>query len=384
MLIVIFPIILSFIFLIFSYLWIDHGFVTFLANSHQIINNLFEVIKFANENRIILAKIYLALLAILFLFQFALFIPRIYKKIKIKTFFIVAGITSFIYAFSFPFLSRDIFSYYFYAKMALFYKVNPFVIAPIDFMEKDLFVGLLHNIASPYLYGRGFLLYTIILMVITTFNKVVTYFILYRFLNWIYFFLGGLIIYKLIKDKRIFAIWFFNPYILIEWLMNGHNDTMMAFFFIVAVYFLYSKKWIQAGISYLFSILVKFVSVLAIPVVFLNKKWQEIYFKFAGLLLPLLLHLQNRTIEPWYYLWSFMFLPFANLKTLSWVMFSLIGLISAVNYFGFIESSGWGMSDMIPHSLEITFILITTILLYEYWEFILHKAVEIRHFLGSK
>ncbi len=384
MLIVILPIIFSFIFLIFSYLWIDHGLVIFLANSHPVIGNLFEVIKFANENRIILAKVYLALLTILFLFQFALFIPRIYKKIKIKTFFLVAGITSFIYAFSFPFLSRDIFSYYFYAKMALFYKVNPFIIAPIDFMEKDLFVGLIHNIASPYLYGRGFLLYTMLLMVITTFNKVVTYFILYRLLNWIYFFLGGLMIYKLVKDKRIFAIWFFNPYILIEWLMNGHNDTMMAFFFIVAVYFFYRKKWIRAGISYLFSILTKFVSILALPVIFLNNKWREIYFKFAGLLLPILLHLQHRTIEPWYYLWSFMFLPFARLKTLSWVMFSLIGLISAVNYYGFIESSGWGMSDMIPYSLEIMCILIATIFLNEYREFIIHKVAETRRYLRSK
>ncbi len=379
MLILLFPVLVSLIFFVFSYIWIDHGLVTFLAYSRPIVGNFYDVIKFASENRIILAKVYLFLVIILFIFQLVLFIPKIYNNIKINKFLIVAGIVTIFFTFSFPFLSRDIFTYYFSAKIELFYNANPYIIAPIDFMEKDVFVGLLHNIASPYLYGRGFLLYTMLLMVITSYNKVLTYFFLYKLLNGIFFFLSGLIIYRLVKDKRIFAIWFFNPYLLIEWLANSHNDTVMAFFFIVSVYFFHHKRWIRAGLFYLCSILIKFVSVLAIPAIFLKGDRRDIYFKFVGLLLPVAIHFQGRTVQPWYLLWSYMFLPFVNLKTLSWVLFSLIGLMFAINYYGFIESGGWGMGNLIPYSLEISFILILMIFINEYWHFINKKLSWVKH-----
>ena len=375
---------LSICLFIFSYLWVDHGLVSFLIASRPQLSTLFDVIKFTNENRMLLSKIYLVLAVLFLVFQISLFIPKIIKRINKKILFLGAILVAILSSFSFPFLSRDIFTYYFSSKMVLYYHVNPYIVAPIEFLNKDLFVGLVHNIASPYLYGRGFLLYTVIIMMVTSYQRVLTFFALYKLLNVAMFLTGGMLIYRLFSDKRIFAIWFFNPYLLLEWLVNGHNDVIMAFFFILAFYLFSKRKRILAGFSYLYSILIKFVSALAIPVAFLDKKWRETYLKLLGLSLPVLIQLQSRTVEPWYFLWSYKFLPFARLKALSWILFSLLGFILTVNYYGFLESGGWGMGNIIPHPEFILTIVVFVIFVYEYWELANKNLSKIKTKLVSK
>lgn len=368
------PLVTSILFLIYSYFWIDHGLVTFLSANRSEIGYFFQLIKFTGDNKIIMSQLYFALIIIMFICQLIFFIPKIYKSLSWKPLFIILALITLIYSLSYPFLSKDIYSYYLYAKIAYFYHLNPFNTAPIVLAGKDFFVGIAHNVDSPYNYGPVYLLYSIIPMVILTINKIMLYFLTLKLLNGILFFISGLLLYKLTNfDKRICAIWFLNPFLIIEWLSNSHNDLIMAAFFIIGFYYLTKRKYFRSLNFILLSILTKYISIIAVPLIFLNNSLRIKLLKILGILLPVLIQLTKRAIQPWYLTWSYMFLPLTHLKTISWILFSGIGFIQLLNYYRFLESSGWGAGLIIEHPIFITNMSLILIFIIEYCDKILTK-----------
>ncbi len=361
------PFLTSIIFLIYSYFWIDHGLVTFLSADKPSMAYLFQLIKFTSNNKVMMAQLYFALITIMFICQLIFFIPGIYKNLKLKPLILILGLITLLYCLSYPFLSTDIYSYYLYAKMAYFYHLNPFTTAPIVLADKDFFVLIAHNIDSPYNYGPLYLIYSIIPMAILSVNKIVLYLITLKLLNGILFFISGLLLYKMTDfDKRIVAIWFLNPFLIIEWLSNSHNDLVMASLFIIGFFYFTKKNIFKGFIFILSSILVKYISIIAAPLLFLNNNLRIHTLKALGIIMPVLIQLTKRAFQPWYLSWSYMFLPLTRLKTLSWIFFSIIGFIQLANYYRFLESSGWGAGSIIPHRLGITNILLMLMLICEY------------------
>ena len=362
-----FPFLTSMIFFIFSYFWIDHGLVTFLSSNRPIIGNFFKLIEFTGNNKVTMAQLYFVLIIIMFICQLIFFIPSVYKNLSLKPLILILGLITLLYSLSYPFLSKDIFSYYIYAKMAYFYQMNPFNTTPMELAGKDFFTLIVHNLNSPFRYGPLYLVYSIIPMAILSVNKIIFYFITLKLLNGILFFISGLLLYKLTNfDKRIYAIWFLNPFLIIELLSNSHNDLIMIAFFIIGFFYLTKKKYISSSIFIVFSILIKYVSIVTAPLFLLNKNLKTHYLKILGITLLVLIQLAKRALEPWYLSWSYMFLPLAQLKTTSWVIFFFLGFIQLANYYRFLESSGWGAGLIIPHPLAITNILIIVTLVIEY------------------
>lgn len=363
-----FPPIIALLFLLYSYFWIDHGLVTFLSANRPAIGYFFKLIEFTGNNKVLMAQIYLALIIIMSICQLVFFIPRVYKSLSIKPLFFILGLIVLIYSLSYPFLSKDIFYYYISAKMAYFYHLNPFNTTPIELAGKDFFVYISHNIRAPYLYGPLFLVYSIIPMAILGVNKIILYFIILKLLNGILFFTSGLLLYKLTDfDRRIIAIWFLNPFLLIEWLSNSHNDIVMIAFSIIGFFYFTKKKNIKSLIFIICSILIKFVSVIITPLLIFKNHQRVHYSKILGITLPILIHFTGRAIQPWYFSWSYMLLPFAKLKSISWIIFFFIGFIQLINYYRFLESSGWGAGLIIQNPENVINILIVLILLVEYW-----------------
>lgn len=363
------PLLTSIIFFIYSYFWIDHGIVTFLAYNRPVIGGFFKLIEFTSNNKVTMSQLYLILIIIMFICQLIFFIPNIYKNLSLKPLILMLGLITLIYSLSYPFLSKDIFSYYIYAKMAYFYHLNPFNIAPIELAGKDFFVLISHNIRAPFLYGPFFLLYSIIPMAILTAQKVILYFLTFKLLNGLLFFISGLLLFKLTNfDRRLFSIWFLNPFLLIEWLSNSHNDVLMISFYIIGFFYFTKKKYFRSLTFIIFSVLIKYITIAATPMLFLKGNLRIHYSKILGIILPVLLQFTKRTIEPWYLTWSYMFLPLAQLKTLSWIIFSFIGFIQLVNYYRFLESNGWGAGLIIPHPILITNLLLLLIFIVEYWD----------------
>ena len=83
-------------------------------------------------------------------------------------------------------------------------------------------------------------------------------------------FFGKKLLKKLqLPTKNIY--WFIlNPLVIIELTGNLHFEGLMLFFFIMALYYVHTKKWHLAALTMALSIAVKLVPILSLPL-FLNK-----------------------------------------------------------------------------------------------------------------
>ena len=366
------------LFFVFSYFWIDYGLLLMVADGHHFFNHFKWIIPFKDSHRLLLANVYLLLLIILFGLQiFLLFIKRL-KFLSVKNLFLAAGVGTFFFSLAYPFLSRDLFTYLFSAKMVLFYRVNPFVVPPINFFSTDLWAGLLHNIEFPYAYGPASLIYSLVPMLFFSGRRFILNFFGYKLMNAAVFYLTGFLIYKLNnKDKRVFSFWFFNPLLVVELLINAHNDLLMIGLFVVAVYYLSKGGKIKAWLAFVASVLTKYASVIALPVMFLGKKNKPLYFKLLSFVSIVLLLVQKlRNVQGWYYTWFYMFLPFAKLKVQSWVLINMIGMLFLIHYYPFVKWGFWGATPLIPYSKWFFYSFLTLIILIELNLPILKKRIK--------
>jgi len=83
-------------------------------------------------------------------------------------------------------------------------------------------------------------------------------------------FYGKKLLRKLqLPTKNIY--WFIlNPLVIIELTGNLHFEGLMLFFFVMALYYIHTKKWTLAALTMAVSIAVKLVPILSLPL-FLNK-----------------------------------------------------------------------------------------------------------------
>ncbi len=74
--------------------------------------------------------------------------------------------------------------------------------------------------------------------------------------------------------------WFIlNPLVIIELTGNLHFEGLMLFFFVMALYYIHTKKWYLAALTMALSIAVKLVPILSLPL-FLNKLGWKKSFRF--------------------------------------------------------------------------------------------------------
>ncbi len=352
---------------VFSYFWIDYGLFLMVADGHPFLNHFKEIIPFRDSHRPILANVYLVLLLALFGLQIFLLFTKRFKFLSVKKLFLVAGIATFFFSLAYPFLSRDLFTYLFSAKMVLFYHVNPFVTPPMNYLSTDLWVGMARNIQFPYAYGPTSLVYSLIPMIFFSGKRFILNFLGYKLMNAVLFYLAGFLLYKINdRDKKVFAFWFFNPFLIMELLVNAHNDLLMIGLFIISIYFLFKEKRVKAWLFFIASVLTKYASAVALPVMFLGKKNKPLYFKLLSLFSIIFLLVQKiRYVLGWYYTWLYMFLPLAKLKIQSWVLISMIGMLFLIDYYPFVKWGFWGATPLIPHSKWLFFFFLALIIIIE-------------------
>lgn len=211
---------------------------------------------------------------------------------------------------SFPALSYDIFNYVATAKVTYFYGENPYIVMPIDIPNEPMLsytraanklalYGPVWIVLSvfPYLLGRGDVLATVFSFKLFAgmFYAAVCYMI-YR------------------KTKRWDQTLFFaaNPLVVIEVLVNGHNDVAMMALALGGL-ILWSKTNIPHKVAGLMvfaaSVLVKGATLALLPLFFLSgwaweKKMIAAYWLMFGVFLvsPL-----REEMYPWYAVWWLMF-----------------------------------------------------------------------------
>jgi hypothetical protein len=311
--------IILFLFSIYSYALIDVN-LTLLNNKYWA---WFRgvMVNFGYNQRELSSIVYVIFVVILF--GFFWYFVKNYKKYNPL---VIAGIVGGILLFAYPFLSHDLFSYIFDAKIITHYHQNPYLMRPQDF-PTDQWLRFLHWTHRTYPYGPSFILLTLIPSFLAG-TKFILHFIFFK-LFFLSFYLAAVWTLNRLNKKwvMIFAV---HPLILIEGLMNSHNDLLAVSLGIIGISFVISGR--NNLISRLLLVFSAGIKYLTFPLVFITKNRtsinRSIFIVFTGLMIYLCL---TREIQPWYFLSFFVFLPFFENEIMQFNLFSFALLI--INYF---------------------------------------------------
>jgi hypothetical protein len=163
------------------------------------------------------------------------------------------------------------------------------------------------------------------------------------------FVLAGSVIAKITNDiKKTTYLWFVNPLVIVELLINSHNDLFMIFFFLLSIWLWGNKKRFWAVSSFISSVLIKYVSAPFVVILFFKKQKREIISTVLLIAFLLVLAVRYPTSQAWYYTWIYFLLPFSKLKKQSLlVLFLFQGLLLLDKYYIFISSGNWGPVNLL-------------------------------------
>lgn len=318
--------------LLFSYTQVDLNLTLSRASVVQTMQKAFQYVGY--YQRPTATILYAAILIGLFGLYGAILIQAKKGVLKLRTvwhlIFSVAGILVLAYPAAF---SYDFFNYLFTAKTVLVYHQNPYTVTPLQFAAIDPWTNFMRwtHLSSaytpfwivlslvPYLFGLGYFI-----SVLFSMKLMIAGF--YLLACW-----GLVKAMEVIAPKQkvyglvVFAL---NPLILIESLVSGHNDIVLAAFALLAVGMLVRKAYGAAWIFLALSVASKLMTLVLVPVFWLKrtKEWM-----LGVMLLALLLVLIRREFLPWYWVWV---MPFVALNA----QYRKLVVFSAVVSFGLVAS----------------------------------------------
>lgn len=272
----------------------------------------------------------------------------------------------FILTLCYPIFSYDLFNYMFHAKILWLYHQNPLTHAPLEY-QADLWLRFMRWVHTPsaygplftviespaYLLGLGKFVPVLILMKITISSFFVWSIYLIKYLG---------LKYKFSKTHITFAQYLiaFNPFLLLELVINGHNDAVMIALFLFSLTVINSKK-ILGIISLIASVSVKYITAITLPAYFVKKPKQKIALISILLLLPVLF--SPGRFQPWYLVWAM--IPSAMIMSLSsqtWII--LTSLSALIYYYPFVATGFWNNSSTFVYPLLYLPTIISLIIFY--------------------
>jgi hypothetical protein len=341
-----------------TYAWTDHAFVSLISSTKPFFLWLNTYRAYLLYNRHVFEKFFVITIVTLLTFQLYYLFS---KKQKIKLWpFIFIGIT---YSLAYPFFSSDIFSYIFSAKILYVYHQNPYLVIPEVFRDKDIWLSFTYWTHRQYVYGPIFLLYSIVPLMLFTVKRFLLIFLTTKLASGIIFILTGYLIYQQTNDlKKTAFLWFVNPLLIIELLINAHNDLLMIFLFIFSVWLWDSKRRILGITSYVLSVLTKYVSFPFGILVPLDKKARSFISTLLTILFLIILGVRYQGSQVWYFTWLYFTIPFTTLKTKSYFTLFIFQIILLYDkYYGFVSSGNWG--SVIPNIAQSTSLIVPIIIL---------------------
>ena len=334
---------------VYSYTLVDPN-ITLLNNNYWTDFRNY-MVYWGYYRRDITSIIYLVLIALLLLFYF--YIIKHYKKYNsVRLAFVIAAIL----LISYPFLSHDFFNYMFDAKILTFYHQNPYTHKALDF-PNDSWIRFMHWTHRTYPYGPLFLVITLIPSFLS-FGKFIMAFGLFKVLfSGVYI----LSVYYLNKLNKKWAVMFaVHPLVIVEGLLNLHNDLIGVGLAIVGFYYLIKNQNVRGRLLLAASFGIKYIT---LPLFFISKKNIRIqYSALIGIILILGYLSFWSEVQPWYFITLLALLPFfENWITRLNIFFA--GLL--FSYYPFIRFGQWGIpeSDNMKHIIIITFLILNIIYL---------------------
>lgn len=282
-------------------------------------------------------------------------------------------------------LSHDIFNYIFNAKMVAFYQANPHVSVALDFAH-DPWTRFMHNVHTAAPYGWGWTALSLLPFIVSGGKFVIAYF---GMKLWMGLGLGLYLwcIWKLLQYKYPQSAWqrwsllAFHPLLLIETLLNGHNDVWMMWPVMLAMGWLCcgpkNQQWYYKVLAlslFVFSVSIKLATIILLPMLvwwlfpqkrniglwvethssIVRKVWRWVQHYRAdiascALLIPLFTS-RSQQFHPWYLIWSLTFLPFGR----SQLWRSIILGLSVTSTFRYVPLmfAGWEYSPLIQSQMR--------------------------------
>ena len=169
-----------------------------------------------------------------------------------------------------PYLaSQDIFSYAFYARILAFYHHNPYVDVPRDFPFEPLFAAIFWK-DQPSNYGPVWTYLSGVVALVAGQSVASTLFAL-KGLVALLALLGVPLVWSILgqvspRDRLAGTVLYaWNPLLVIETSGNGHNDVVMAFFLLLAIWLHLRQRPGMAVAALVASALAKYVAILLLP-----------------------------------------------------------------------------------------------------------------------
>ena len=98
---------------------------------------------------------------------------------------------------------------------------------------------------------------------------------------------GRRILKKINRAPHLIFWYFLNPLVIIELTGNLHFEGVMLFFFVLAMFLIVSGKWFLAVIPYAFSIGIKLIPLLFLPLLLPLLGWKKVSGFYLGIALVL-------------------------------------------------------------------------------------------------
>jgi len=338
---------------LYSFTQVDLSLTLSQWSVWQVIQKYFQHIGYFQ--RPLSSLLFIGIILALFVF-YLLILSSVYrKKISKKTIWFLIIATTIILTFSYNAFSYDLFNYIFDAKIITFYHQNPYLHKALDYAS-DPMLSFMHWTHRLYPYGPTWLVLTVPLSFIGMQFFLPTFFLLkilisISFLGTVFFI--SKILQKFSLKDELFGITFFalNPLIIMESLVSAHNDIVMIFLMVWALYLLMSMKYIRSIILFILSIGVKFATAFVLPIyiliIFLQKRkkavdWQALFTATtAVMIVPVILASYRTNFQPWYLL---NILPFAALVSRNYYVFIpsvVLSLFTTFEYLPFLYLGNW-------------------------------------------
>lgn len=247
------------------------------------------------------------------------------KLIPTRGFWWMVAIITGVAVWSYPAFSYDIFNYLFTAKTVIFYAKNPYELIPQTLMGFDPWISVMRWIHQPSAYTPLWILFTLPIYILSFGYLIPAIYLIKIALAGVYlatiWYIGKIAQRNRQNEILAMSIFAFNPLIIFETLVSGHNDILMMLFAIMAIWYWDKKEKLKAWWWLSVSIATKLVTIGIVPMFLgMKRKW------ILGMMLCILgLVILKREILPWYWVWI---MPFVALTPEDK---KIIGL-------------GWGMS----------------------------------------
>lgn len=312
---------------VYSYSLVDPNLT--LVNSPVWTNFRNIMVEFGYNHRWESWLVYIGLIILLFVFQY--FLVKRQGKLALTPVKIAAVIGT-ITVVSYPFLSHDFFSYIFYARIATEYHRNPYTYMAGDFYL-DAWLRFTQWTGNNYPYGPVFLILSLVPSFLGMAKFAPTFF-LFKLMSVLFYLIAVRYLEKLnTKWAIIFAT---SPLVIVEGLVNGHNDLIATALIIAGIYFFIKNKKLQSLIFSFSSIGIKYLTLpfLALYTGLKDNKRITLIAVTAGIVFVTL----RTEIQPWYFIMLFGLMPFyAGLVYRLNIFF--FGLM--VSYFPYVRAGGW-------------------------------------------